>query len=228
MFDIAKEALGHRVYVFGLVRQRLHGPKINIEVEELGLYLHSKNCQLSVRFSKAERTSVIQKPLHYLDSCIFTGFLNVRAEPEIFRECEPIIRAAEQGVIRAFTSAFTMGEVVYVKAAPGEESLSLETQEKIISQLLASPWLEKVSFEPDMAEINRFLLREYGASGKKGLKPYDSVHLATAIRMKVDYFDTIDEELMRLLPKSICCPPRYPKPLILQRPLVENFQLKLL
>lgn len=35
LFETAKDALGHRVYVFGLIRQRVHGPKINIEVEEL-------------------------------------------------------------------------------------------------------------------------------------------------------------------------------------------------
>lgn len=35
LFDTAKEALGRRVYVFGLIRQRVHGPKINIQVSEL-------------------------------------------------------------------------------------------------------------------------------------------------------------------------------------------------
>jgi hypothetical protein len=35
LFETAKEALGRRVYVFGLIRQRVHGPKINIQVDEL-------------------------------------------------------------------------------------------------------------------------------------------------------------------------------------------------
>lgn len=35
LFEQAKAALRHRVYVFGLIRQRSHGPKMNIEVEEL-------------------------------------------------------------------------------------------------------------------------------------------------------------------------------------------------
>jgi hypothetical protein len=35
LFEDAKKALGHRVYVFGLIRQRSHGPKVNIEVNEL-------------------------------------------------------------------------------------------------------------------------------------------------------------------------------------------------
>ena len=60
------------------------------------------------------------KPLHYLDSCVFSGFLNGEAEPENFLECKTIIQAAEEGKIIAYTSAFTMGEVVYIKAAPGK------------------------------------------------------------------------------------------------------------
>ncbi|WGV27014.1 OB-fold nucleic acid binding domain-containing protein [Halotia branconii] len=35
IFEIAKDALGKRVYVFGKIRQRTHGPKVNITVEEL-------------------------------------------------------------------------------------------------------------------------------------------------------------------------------------------------
>ncbi|NJL57531.1 hypothetical protein HC928_22175 [bacterium] len=35
LFQTAKDALGSRVYVFGLIRQHVHGSKINIEVEEL-------------------------------------------------------------------------------------------------------------------------------------------------------------------------------------------------
>ncbi len=165
------------------------------------------------------------KPLHYLDSGVFSGFLNGEAEPENFAECEAVIQAAEQGVIRAFTSVFTMGEVVYIKSPPGKEPLPVETQEEIISQLFNSPWLERVSFEPDMAEINRFLLRQYGG-GKRALQPYDSVHLATAIRMKVDYFNTIDGELIKRLPNSISYPPRYPKLVIIQRPFVDKFQMQ--
>ncbi len=164
------------------------------------------------------------KPLHCLDSGVFSGFLNGEAEPDNFAECESVIRAAEQGIIKAFTSAFTLAEVVYIKPAPGKESFSVEAQEEIISQLLNSVWLERVSFEPDMAEINRYLLRQYGG-GKKALQPYDSLHLATAIRMKVDYFNTIDGELIKRLPKEVTYSPRYPKPVIIQRPFVDRLQI---
>lgn len=167
-----------------------------------------------------------ERPLHYLDSGVFTGFLNGEAEPGNFTECAAIIRAAEEGLIRAFTFTFTMGEVVYIKAAPGKEQLPVETQEEIISQFLNSAWLERVSFEPDMAEINRYFLRKYGG-GRKSLKPYDSIHLATAIKMKVDYFNTIDDVLIRRLPHSISYPPHYPKSIIIQRPLVDELQMRL-
>ena len=35
LFDQARDSLGKRVYVFGLIRQYLHGDKINIQVQEL-------------------------------------------------------------------------------------------------------------------------------------------------------------------------------------------------
>ncbi|MBD2019377.1 hypothetical protein H6F43_04160 [Leptolyngbya sp. FACHB-36] len=47
LFEVAKEALGRRVYVFGIIRQRQHGPKINIQVDELRI-LPSENDMPSV------------------------------------------------------------------------------------------------------------------------------------------------------------------------------------
>jgi predicted nucleic acid-binding protein len=170
---------------------------------------------------------VQDRNFHYLDSGVFSGFLNGEVEPKNFTQCESIIRAAEQGFIRAITSAFTMAEVVYIKSAPDKSPLSDEIQEKIISDLLSSDWLELASFEREMAEINRYLMRQFGGR-KKDLQPYDSVHLATAIRMKVDYFNTIDDNLIKILPREISFPPRYSKPVIIQRPFVDKFQMKLL
>jgi predicted nucleic acid-binding protein len=167
------------------------------------------------------------RKFHYLDSGVFSGFLNGEVEPQNFIECESIIQAAEQGFIRAITSAFTIAEVVYIKSLHGKPPLTEEIQEEIITELFGSEWLELASFEREMAEINRYLLRQFGGS-KRNLQPYDSVHLATAIRMKVDYFNTIDDKLIRILPREISFPPRYSKPVIIQRPLVDKFQMKLI
>lgn len=38
LFEQAREALGKRVYVFGLIRQYFHGEKINIQVQELKVF----------------------------------------------------------------------------------------------------------------------------------------------------------------------------------------------
>jgi hypothetical protein len=35
LFETARNALGKRIYVFGIIRQRTHGPKVNIKVAEL-------------------------------------------------------------------------------------------------------------------------------------------------------------------------------------------------
>lgn len=166
-------------------------------------------------------------PLHYLDAGIFSGFLNGQAEPDVFPECDNIIRAAEDGLIRAVTSVMTMGEVVYIKPAPGKDPLPPQVQEEIISQLLDSSWLLRAAFEPDMAEINRYLLRQYGGQGKRSLKPMDAIHLATALRLQASFFDTLDNTLISRLPSTISYPPRYPKPLIIQRPFVDRLQMSI-
>ena len=48
LFEIARSALGKRVYVFGIIRQRTHGQKINIQATELKV-LPSSNELLSLK-----------------------------------------------------------------------------------------------------------------------------------------------------------------------------------
>jgi hypothetical protein len=56
------------------------------------------------------------------------------------------------------------------------------------------------------------------------LKPFDSLHLATAIRMKVDYFNTTDTDFLKKFKEPICYLPNYPKKIIVQEPHVEGYQ----
>lgn len=152
---------------------------------------------------------------HYCDSCVFIGFLN--EEPENFEKCRNILLAAEQDYIELYTSAFTMAEVVYVRSQKPEELTEVQ-QEKIISKLFSNQWINLVAFERETSEINRYLVRKYK------LTPFDALHLATAIRMKVDYFNTIDERLRKKLPNDISYPPIYPKNIVIQEPFVSGFQ----
>lgn len=148
---------------------------------------------------------------HYCDSCVFISFLN--DEPDKFEECKNILLAAEQEKIELYTSAFTMSEVVYIK-----KDLTLSKQETIINRLFANEWIKLVQFERETSEINRHLVRTYK------LQPFDSLHLATAIRMRVDYFNTVDSKLINKLPQEVNCLPNYPKNIIIQEPFIRGFQ----
>lgn len=152
---------------------------------------------------------------HYCDSCIFIGFLS--QEPDKFQQCKNIIEAAESDYIILYTSTFTMAEVVKIKV----NNLSEIEQEKMIQLLFSNTWINLVAFERETAEISRYLVRNYK------LKPFDSLHLATAIRMQVDYFNTTDNNMIKKLPKTVSYLPNYPKEVIIQEPFVEGYQPRL-
>lgn len=154
---------------------------------------------------------------HYCDSGVFIGFLN--EEPEQFENCRNILLAAEQEYIELYTSAFTMAEVVYIKSSQATRELTAVEQEEIIHQLFSNNWIKLVQFERETAEINRYLVRNYR------LTPFDALHLATAIRMKVDYFNTTDRKsIIKKITNPINFPPNYPKTIIIQEPFAQGFQ----
>ncbi|MHC5731024.1 MAG: type II toxin-antitoxin system VapC family toxin, partial [Nostoc sp.] len=126
-------------------------------------------------------------------------------------ECRTILQAAEEGVIELFTSAFTMAEVIKIK---GEAELD-ESKEHVIDQLFKQSWIKVVNFEREMAQINRHLVWTYN------LKPFDALHLATAIRLKVDYFNTTDQTLIKKIPATVGYLADYPG-VIVQKPHVEG------
>jgi predicted nucleic acid-binding protein len=152
----------------------------------------------------------LTKQRHYCDSCVFLGFLN--NESDKIYECKTILQAAEEGVIDLFTSAFTMAEVIKIK---GEAELD-ESKEHIIDQLFKQTWIKVANFEREMAQISRHIVWRYN------LKPYDALHLATAIRLKVDYFNTTDQAIIKKLPANVGYLADYPG-VIIQKPHVEGY-----
>ncbi|QKQ75600.1 type II toxin-antitoxin system VapC family toxin [Nostoc sp. TCL240-02] len=156
----------------------------------------------------------MSKQRHYCDSCVFLGFLN--NESDKIYECKTILQAAEEGVIELFTSTFTMAEVIKIK---GEAELD-ESKEHIIDQLFKQSWIKVVNFEREMAQINRHLVWTYK------LKPFDALHLATAIRLKVDYFNTTDQALIKKIPATVGYLADYPE-VIVQKPHVEGYTPRL-
>ena len=156
------------------------------------------------------------KERHYFDACIFSAFLNQTSEPDRYQECLPIMQAAERGEIMAFTSTLSLSEVIYIK---GQPEISEEVQEEIIATLFRSPWLNLIAYEPEVAFLNRRIARKYR------LKPIDTVHLASALRVKAIAFHTIDDKLIRAVPSGVHLLPDYSETLLVQRP--TGFQIGL-
>lgn len=150
------------------------------------------------------------KERHYCDSCVFLGVLN--NEPDKSYDCRTLLQAAEEGVIELVTSAFTMAEVIKIK---GEAELD-ETKEHIIDQLFKQPWIKIANFEREMSQICRAITWKYN------LKPFDALHLATAIRLKVNFFNTTDKSLISKLPSHVGYAPAYSE-VVIQWPGVNGY-----
>src|SRR5919202_2988688 len=153
-----------------------------------------------------------KKEKHYLDSCILIGFAN--QEPDKFTDCKNIIQAGEEGIIEVYTSTVTTAELAKIKNP--NYSYSDEEMEEIIESIFNWPWLNLVAYERETGKISRHLTRKYG------LKPFDALHLATAIRQGVNYFDTTDinDYKKKSVPDVVGYPPDYGN-VIIQRPIVH-------
>jgi predicted nucleic acid-binding protein len=158
---------------------------------------------------------------HYCDSGVFISFLN--EEPENLEKSKNLLLAAEANHIELFTSTHTMAEVVYIK----DDSQNEEQQEKAIANLFNNHWISLIGFDREAAEVSRYLCRKFQ------LKPFDALHLATAIRNKMDYFDTFDNRLLKNIkhhsPEGLIgYPPHYSDGVIVQEPSVEGWTNSLL
>jgi predicted nucleic acid-binding protein len=124
----------------------------------------------------------------YWDSATFLGWLS--EEPDKVPDCKPVLEAAEAGSITLVTSAVTIVEVFWLR---GHEKVDASHARKIESFFRHS-WIVVREVDRFIAEAARELL------WKKNIKPYDAIHLATALRQDVtfDQFDTFDNGLIKL------------------------------
>jgi len=122
----------------------------------------------------------------YWDSCAFLGLLS--KESDKADKCEPVLSAAEDGQIDIVTSALTLTEVIKTKGGPAIP----RDQERKIRDFFEHQWIIVREVDRFIAEEARELIWAHG------LKPYDAIHLATALNLKLSTMDTFDEDLIRL------------------------------
>lgn len=118
----------------------------------------------------------------YLDSSVYIAAIN--GEEDRAETVRQILDAAEKQQIIVIASTFLVTEVIKIK---GEEAPISRETEAAIDKVLMSERLLMVELDLTLALEARKLAREHG------LKPGDSIHLATAIRHKADVLLRYDD-----------------------------------
>jgi len=94
--------------------------------------------------------------------------------------CKAIVEAAKKGEIELYTSFITVCEWAKIKGQYASEA------EDTIAEFLRNPYIRLVAIDWPISRITRDLVRRYN------LNVRDAIHLATAIKLKVDALHTYD------------------------------------
>lgn len=145
-------------------------------------------------------------PTRYWDSGVFLAWL--LPETDRIDSCRGAVKAAEAGNLLLVTSALTLTEVIHLKGRPPLDA----DKEKIIRDFFANEFILVRNVDRKTAEDARRLI------WSRAVKPKDSIHLATALRAKLTFFDTFDDDLIALdgklgSPKLRIGPPKVPEEL---------------
>jgi len=109
---------------------------------------------------------------------------------------QEIFRKNEKGDFTFFTSSITLAEVLTLPFKLGNTKL-VEQYEYFITQ---SPSLKLINVNSSIAKLSAQIRSEYG------FKLPDSIHLATALEVKVDFFLTNDLAFSKVKGLSIITP----------------------
>jgi predicted nucleic acid-binding protein len=138
----------------------------------------------------------------YWESSCFLALL--KKEKDRIRACQGTIDKAEKGELIIVTSAITFIEVVKL---PGETPLKREA-ENTIRKFFENSFMSIREVDRQVGLIARDLMWRH-----EGLRPKDSIHIATAIHYKIPKLHSFDERHFLKLnnkygnPKLTICEP---------------------
>jgi predicted nucleic acid-binding protein len=128
----------------------------------------------------------------YWDSNNFLAWLN---QEHNFGTLDAILRDCRAGNCQIVTSTFAFAEVFYIRGT----STPLD-KVKAIEGMFAQSWIIPMEVDRTVGELSGELMREF--SQRDGLRPFDSIHLASAIRARqigqIRSFDTWEGTLINL------------------------------
>jgi predicted nucleic acid-binding protein len=131
----------------------------------------------------------------YWDSCVFLSY--IENHPDRASDIDTLLQEAEKGNIEIVTSTVAITEVAFAPEERDKKALSKAVDDAINALWRSPSPVKLVEFHAGIADRARDLLRTALTSGIKMLKPMDAIHLATALTLGVDEFQTYDEPLMR-------------------------------
>lgn len=126
----------------------------------------------------------------YWDANAFLGYFN-RKEPQSKKDrCESVLKAADNGKILIVTSYITYVEVIKIK---GEDGIIIsKDNETMIREFFEQEYIVPRIVDRQISELARELIWTHNLNNR------DAIHAATAVKLKIRFLDTFDEDLIRL------------------------------
>ena len=130
------------------------------------------------------RNNPATQPRRYWDTDPFTRIV---AKQENWEVCAAVLKQAERGLYKAYTSVITKVEMTRRRG----DALPFE-QRPVIESFFNNSFVQLVDVTDEIATSARQLCFELG------LRPYDAVHVASAIYAKCDVLYTFDSHILRI------------------------------
>lgn len=121
----------------------------------------------------------------YLDTCVFLAWL--KDEPNRWEDVATLFEKSRNGDLRIATSSFTLVEVLNLK---GYNSPIPKEDRDAVEGLLDREWIQTFSLIDRVGKIAREAVWEHG------VKPKDSIHVATAIAYGIPLMYSYDNPLI--------------------------------
>jgi predicted nucleic acid-binding protein len=159
-------------------------------------------------------TRKLRLPLHYWDTCNFLTIL--KGDKNNLEGCLDILNEAKSGRLKIVTSSLTLAAIV--KLEPTQKPALLKSDEsRIIETFFLHDYFIFRDLDRKTAEMARHI------SWELGVKSFDAIHVATAVRAKVDFFETSDKSLIKKIEGQIGDPL-----IIVRQPFLPEKQLDLI
>ncbi len=130
----------------------------------------------------------------YWDACVFLSAIN--ANKDRLPTINSLLDDCDAGNLTIFTSYLSVAEVAFAESEKTDSILDDSIEEKIDKLWQPPSPIKLIEVDPFIVLDAKALIRGAIKRGW-GLKPADAIHLATAQRVKVQYFHTYDTDKLK-------------------------------